>query len=73
MKICNDLLEKNPEQVDMLKIKAELLDKKGNAAEAISILEKAYSLTPYDIELNYELAYKYGENKNAKVIAFVIR
>ncbi len=69
LKICNDLLDKNPEQVDMLKLKAELLGKKGNAAEAISILEKAYRITPYDIDLNYELAYKYGENKNAKVIA----
>ncbi len=69
LKICNDLLDKNPEQVDMLKIKAELLGKKGNVAEAISILEKAYRITPYDIDLNYDLAYKYGENKNAKVIA----
>ncbi len=69
LKICNNLLQKNPEQVDMLKIKAELLSKKGNAVEAISILEKAYCLTPYDIDLNYDLAYKYGENKNAKVIA----
>jgi tetratricopeptide (TPR) repeat protein len=68
LKICNDLLQKNPEQVDMLKIKAELLTKKGTAAEAISILEKAYRLTPYDIDLNYDLAYKYGENKNPKVI-----
>ncbi len=36
-------------------------------AEAINILEKAYQLTPYDIELNYELAYKYAETKNPKV------
>jgi len=69
LKICNDLLLKNPEQVDMLKIKAELTAKKGNATESISILEKAYRITPYDIDLNYDLAYKYGENKNAKVIA----
>jgi len=62
-------LLKNPEQVDMLKIKAELTAKKGNATESISILEKAYRITPYDIDLNYDLAYKYGENKNAKVIA----
>jgi tetratricopeptide (TPR) repeat protein len=32
------------------------------------MLEKAYSLTPFDIELNYELAFKYAENKNPKVI-----
>jgi tetratricopeptide (TPR) repeat protein len=68
LKICNAILEKNPTQVDVMKMKAELLDKKGNIPESISILEKAYSITPYDIELNYELAYKYAENKNVKVI-----
>ncbi len=68
LQLCNILLEKNPEQTALLKMKAELLDKKGNTAESISMLEKAYSLTPFDIELNYELAYKYAENKNAKVI-----
>ena len=69
LKICNDLLQKNPDQVDMLKLKAEVLDKTGNTAEAIGILERAYQFTPYNIDLNYELAYKYAENKNAKVIA----
>lgn len=69
LKICNEMLQKNPEQVDVLKIKAELLSKKGNVAEAIHTLEKAYRFTPYDIDLNYGLAYKYAENKNAKVIA----
>ncbi len=68
LKLCNDILQKNPEQVDVIKMKATLLSKKGNIAEAISILEKAYQLTPYDIDLNYDLAYKYAENKNAKVI-----
>jgi tetratricopeptide (TPR) repeat protein len=69
LKICNAILEKAPQQVDVLKIKAELLDKKGNSAESISLLEKAYSLTPFDIDLNYELAYKYAENKNSKIIS----
>lgn len=69
LKLCNDILQKAPERVDVIKMKAELLGKKGNTAEAISILEKAYNLTPYDIDLNYELAYKYAENKNAKVVS----
>ena len=69
LKLCNDILQKIPQQVDVIKMKAELLSKKGNTAEAISILEKAYSITPYDIDLNYELAYKYAENKNAKAIS----
>ena len=69
LKLCNDILLKNPEQVDVLKMKAALLGKKGNTVEAINLLEKAYNLTPYDIDLNYDLAYKYAESKNVKVIA----
>jgi tetratricopeptide (TPR) repeat protein len=69
LELANDILLNNPDQVDVLKIKAELLDKKGNAVEAINVLEKAYRLTPYDIDLNYDLAFKYAENKNAKVIS----
>ncbi|MBK8606787.1 MAG: tetratricopeptide repeat protein [Chitinophagaceae bacterium] len=66
--LVNKILQSNPEQVDLMKMKAGLLGKKGNNAEAIAILEKAYSLTPYDIELNYELAFKYAESKNSRVI-----
>jgi Tetratricopeptide repeat. len=66
--LCNSMLEKNPQQVDVLKMKASLLDKKGNGSEAISVLEKAYAITPYDAELNEELAFKYAETKNPKVL-----
>ncbi len=66
--LCVDILKDNPEQVDVLKMKAALLDKKGNINEAITTLERAYTLTPYDVELNYELAYKYAETKNRKVL-----
>ena len=69
LQLANNILKNNPDQVDVLKIKAALLDKKGNPAEAITLLEKAYRLTPYDIDLNFDLAYKYAENKNEKVIS----
>jgi tetratricopeptide (TPR) repeat protein len=68
LKACNDILKINPAQVDVLKMKAALLDKKGDTAQSIRILEQAYSLAPSDIELNYELAYKYAETKNPKVL-----
>ncbi len=68
LQTCNRILDKNPEQVDVLKMKADLLDKKGSPGEALSILEKAYSLTPYDVELNYLLALKYAESKNPRVL-----
>lgn len=66
---CNEILQLNPQQVDALVLKSDLLEKKNMVAESIGVLEQAYAITPYDLELNYNLAYKYAENKNAKVIA----
>ncbi len=67
--LANQILSSNPQQVDVLKMKADLLGKKGNNAEAIKILEKAYALTPYDINLNYQLALSYADSKNPKVVS----
>lgn len=69
LRVAEDILRINPEQVDVLKMKAELLDKKGDRAGSVTTLEKAYQLTPFDIELNYVLALKYAESKNSKVLA----
>lgn len=69
LKVCDDILAHNPQQVDVLKFKADLLARKGMTADAITVLEKAYVLTPFDVELNYILALKYAENKNPKIIA----
>lgn len=66
---CNEILQLNPQQVDALVLKSDLFEKKNMTAESISVLEQAYAITPYDLELNYNLAYKYAESKNAKVIA----
>lgn len=68
LELTNKILEENPQQVDVMKMKADLLGKKGSNAAAIELLEKAYGLTPYDIELNYELAFKYAEAKNPGVL-----
>ena len=67
--VCNDILQHNPMQVDVMKMKATLLDRKGETAGAVAVLEKAYSLTPYDIELDHMLALKYADTKNSKVLA----
>lgn len=66
--VCETLLQKNPEQVDVLKMKASLLEQKGEDMAAVATMEKAYSITPFDIELNYMLAFTYGETKNPKVL-----
>lgn len=67
--LCNSILVQNPKQVDLLKMKANLLDKKNKTAESIATLEKAYTIAPYDVELIYMLAIRYAETKNQKVIA----
>jgi tetratricopeptide (TPR) repeat protein len=66
--VCDNILSRYPQEVDVLKLKAELFEQKGKKAEALASLEKAYQITPYDIELNYILALKYAENKNSKVL-----
>jgi tetratricopeptide (TPR) repeat protein len=66
--VCNTILGENPDQVDILKLKAGLLDKKSDSAQALQVLQKAYTLTPFDIELNYMLALKLAEAKNPAVI-----
>src|SRR5258705_2536247 len=68
LNVCNDLLRKFPDQVDVLKMKADLLDKQGDQQEAIHVLEKAYTITPFDINLNYLLADKYSATNDPKVI-----
>jgi len=69
LKVTDAILTVDPEQVDALKIKADLLEKKKQNDESIKILEKAYQLTPFDVDLNYNLAYKYAESKNPKAIS----
>lgn len=68
LKICDVILQNNPQQVDVLKMKADLLGKKGNETEATAVLEKAYQLASFDVELNYILALQYAETKNAQVL-----
>jgi tetratricopeptide (TPR) repeat protein len=69
LNVCNDILRLAPGQVDVLKLKAELLDKKGNPSEALVNYERAYALTPFDIDLNYTLAFRYAQEKNPKVLS----
>jgi len=68
LRICENILKDFPLQLDVLKLKSDLLARKGNIPEAILLLEKAYHLAPFDVELNYELASRYAESKNIKVI-----
>lgn len=69
LKICDDMLAIQADQVDILKLKASLLLKKNQPEESLHILEKAYQLTPFDLELNYMFALRLAEAKNPKVLA----
>lgn len=69
LKTCNELLQQSPEKVEVLQLKAELLSLKRDDTAAIGLLEQAYQLAPFDIDLNYELAFKYAESKNPRVLA----
>lgn len=67
--VCDKILSKNPQQVDILKLKADLLDKEGKNTEATAVLENAYHITPFDVELNYMLTLRYAQAKNPRVLA----
>ena len=69
LKITNDILESAPTLINALMIKSDLLEKTNNKPEALKTLEKAYELAPFDVELSYELAFKYAESKNPKALA----
>jgi tetratricopeptide (TPR) repeat protein len=63
------LLQKEPAMIDAWMLKAELQEKKGDDSGALLSLENAYTLAPFDVELSYELAFKYAESKNPKAIS----
>ena len=66
--IIEETLKQNPQQVDFLKLKSSILDKKGRNKEALELLQQAYALAPFDVELIYELAYKYAEARDNRII-----
>lgn len=66
---CDLILTDNPNHTDVLKMKADLLEKLGKQDESVAVLEKAYCITPFDIDLNYSLAFKYAETKNVKAVS----
>lgn len=66
---CNELLEKEPTQVNAMLLKADLLEKKRDTSGMIAALEKAYHLVPFNPRLTDRLAYQYAETKNPKALA----
>ena len=69
LNVCRDIIEKSPGQIDALMMQSELLEEKKDSQGSLAALERAYRLAPFDLELNYNLAFKYAENRNVKVIS----
>ena len=68
LKITSDILASEPTLINALIMKSDILEKTNNKTEALKTLEKAYELAPFDVELSYDLAFKYAENKNPKAL-----
>jgi len=68
LKVCDEILSFDPNQLDALILKSDLFEKKQDTSGSLAALEKAYSLAPHLIDINYKLAFKYAESKNPKVI-----
>lgn len=67
--IADAMLQKFPGQLDAIGIKAEIFKQQGKEAEALALLEKAYSLQPRDKETAYNLAYEYANAKSPKALS----
>jgi tetratricopeptide (TPR) repeat protein len=68
LSVCNEIIKQAPGQIDAWMMKSDLLEEKQDTAGSLLALETAYTLAPFDQELNYSLAYKYAESKNPKAI-----
>jgi tetratricopeptide (TPR) repeat protein len=69
LNVCNNIINKFPGQLDALTLKAEILKQQNKIAEALAILEDAYTFAPDDAELVHTLAFEYAEAKNAKALS----
>ena len=69
LKICDELLKVYPNNIEILVLQSELLEKRSDITRSILPLEKAHSITPGNLEIALKLAYKYAETKNPKVLA----
>lgn len=67
--VCNEVLQQHPNQVAVLMMKSDLLEEKNDPAGAVSSLELAYYLAPFNKDLCYNLAFKYAQTKNPRTLA----
>ena len=65
---CDKVLQQHPDQVAVLMMKSDLLEQKNDTTGSIHTLEQAYRLAPSNEDLCYNLAFKFAQSKNPKVL-----
>jgi len=66
--ICDKVLQQHPDQVAVLMMKSDLLEQKNDTSGSIHTLEQAYRFAPANEDLCYNLAFKFAQSKNPKVL-----
>jgi len=67
--ICDKVLQKHPDQVAVLMMKSDLQEHRNDTTGSVHTLEQAYALAPFNEDLCYNLAFKFAQSKNPKVLA----
>ncbi len=67
--ICDKVIQQHPDQVAVLMMKSDLLEQQNDTAGSIRALEQAYRFAPSNEDLCYNLAFKFAQSKNPKVLA----
>ena len=68
LNVCNHIIQQQPNQLDALEMKANLLEAKNDTTGSIKTLEQAYRFAFFDEEFCYNLAFKYAQSKNPKAL-----
>jgi tetratricopeptide (TPR) repeat protein len=66
--ICNTILDQHPDQPAVLMMKSDVLEQKNDSVGSLKALEQAYRFAPFNQDLCYNLAFKYAQSKNPKVL-----
>jgi tetratricopeptide (TPR) repeat protein len=66
--LADAILKNNPNQLDAISLKAEILGQDNRAGESLALLEQAYALVPSDPNLAYDLAYEYALAGNPRSV-----
>ena len=67
--ICDKVLQQHPGEVAVLMMKADLLEQTNDTSGSILTLQQAYRFAPSNQDLCYNLAFKFAQSKNPKVLA----